>query len=331
MATTSLPIARERRSRDLRRWASTILLHSVWLWLAVLCIIFGFLNPYFLTLTNLKNVLIQATVLGLLGMAQALPLLVAEIDLSIAGNIGFSSVVGALAISGLGLPVPLGILVGVAVATAISALNGFFITHLRMVSLIETLGMMIILQGALLAISQGRTVTELPDSYTWIGQATLLGWPIMPVVLIVAFLAMTFLLGRTVIGRSLYATGGNAQAALTAGIRTKRVKIIAYAISGFLVGIAGWLLAAWQMAITSDQGSSYLLYSIAGPIIGGVSVFGGRGNTLGIFGGILLLTVIDVGLAISQVPSFYVTMVGGILIFIAVAVDAIRVNFLARG
>ena len=334
-ATKSMTSSEARGSEGRTGWsanrlASNILLHSVWLWLAILCVIFGMLNPFFLTLTNLKNVLIQATVLGLLGMAQAMPLLVAEIDLSIAGNIGFSSVVGALSISELGLPTGLGILLGIGTATLIGMANGIFVTRLRMVSLIETLGMMIILQGALLAISQGKTITDLPDAYTWIGQATLLTWPIMPLVLILVYVVMTVVLRRTVLGRSLYATGGNAQAAFTAGIRTDRVKIIAFAISGLLTGIAGYLLAAWQMAITSDQGQSYLLYSIAGPIIGGVSVFGGRGNTLGIFGGILLLTVIDVGLAITAVPSFYVTMAGGILIFVAVAVDAIRVNFLSR-
>lgn len=95
---------------------------------------------------------------------------------------------------------------------------------------------------------------------------------------------------------------------------------------GFLAGLAGFLLASWQMAITSNQGSSYLLYAIAAPIIGGVSVFGGRGNVRGVLGGVLLLTVIQVGLAIINVPSFYVGMIGGVMIFIAVAIDAVRVR-----
>ena len=91
--------------------------------------------------------------------------------------------------------------------------------------------------------------------------------------------------------------------------------------------MAGFLLASWQMAITSNQGSSYLLYAIAAPIIGGVSVFGGRGNVRGVLGGVLLLTVIQVGLAIINVPSFYVGMIGGVMIFIAVAIDAFRVRY----
>ncbi len=299
----------------------------VWIWLAALVVLFGVLNPFFLTVSNVQNVLVQATVLGLLGLAVSLPLLVAEIDLSIAGNMGFSAAIGALISTRLGLPPAIGVPTGILVATAIGFFNGVCITRLKMVSLIETLAMMIILQGALLAATQGTTISDMPDSYLWIGQYTIGNWPVMPVVFLAALLAMALLLGRTVLGRQLYATGGNVLAANSAGIRVDRVKIIAFTISGFLAGVAGYLLAAWQMAITSDQGGGFLLYAIAAPIIGGVSVFGGRGRVTGILGGVLLLTVIHVGLAITSVPSFYVQMIGGILIFVAVAVDAARVKF----
>lgn len=307
-----------------------LLKNVVWVWLIGLIVVFGLLNSYFLTTANLQNILTQATVLGLLALAAALPLLVGEIDLSIAGNMGISSVVGALAIIEWGLPTFSGVALGIAVATAIGFINGLCVTKLRMVSLIETLGMMIILQGGLLAITQGSTITDFSDAYVWVGQETVGGWPVMPVALLVAFAAMAVLLRRTVFGRKLYATGGNAAAAYVAGVRVSRVKIIAYTISGCIAGIAGYFLAAWQMAITSDQGEGFLLYSIAAPIIGGVSVFGGRGDAWGILGGVLLLTVIHVGLAIVNVPSFYVEMIGGFLIFVAVAIDALRVGIGGR-
>jgi simple sugar transport system permease protein len=322
----SVLAVKPRRSMAVR--AQVVLQNVVWIWLAGLILIFGILNPFFLTTSNLQNILVQATVLGLLGLAQSLVLLVGEIDLSIGAVTGISSAIGALAIQRLGLPVALGVVIGIGVATMIGFINGLCVTRLKMVSLIETLGMMITLQGGLLAISQGNTITDMPNSYNWIGQSTLGGWPLMPVVLLVGFIAMGFMLRRTILGRSLYATGGNAAAAQVAGIRVQRIKIIAFTLSGLISGIAGYLLAAWQMAITSNQGDGFLLYAIAAPIIGGVSVFGGRGGTLGILGGVLLLTVIHVGLAIVYVPSFYVTMIGGVLIFIAVAVDALRVNVL---
>ena len=320
------PIALPPPRRASRGWVRKGLQHVVWGWLVGLVAIFGLLNGFFLSVANLQNILVQATVLGLLGLAQSLPLLVGEIDLSIAANAGFSSVVGALLVTEWGVPSLAGAACGIAVGAAIGLINGLCITRLRMVSLIESLGMMIILQGALLAITQGNTITDLPDSYTWVGQATFGGWPVMPLVLLAGFVGMGLLLRRSVLGRSLYATGGNAAAAYVAGIRVDRVKVIAFILSGLLAGTAGYLLGAWQMAITSDQGNGFLLYAIAAPIIGGVSVFGGRGNTIGIVGGVLLLTVIHVGLAVVSVPSFYVNMIGGVLIFVAVAVDAVRVN-----
>lgn len=322
--STPAPAAARVNGTSILGW---VLHNVVWIWLIALVILFGAFNEFFLTVFNLQNVMVQATVLGMLGLAVALPLLVAEIDLSIPANAGFSAAVGALAYSDLGLPWFIAMLVGLAVGTFIGFFNGICITRLKMVSLIETLAMMIILQGALLALTQGKTLTNLSDGYVWIGQATIGGWPLMPVVFLIALIAMGVVLQRTVLGRSIYAVGGNPVASNSAGIRVDRVKVIAYTISGFLAALAGVLLASWQMAITSNQGSSYLLYAIAAPIIGGVSVFGGRGNVLGVLGGVLLLTVIQVGLAIINVPSFYVGMIGGVMIFIAVAIDAFRVRY----
>ncbi|WP_336034626.1 ABC transporter permease [Acinetobacter bereziniae] len=317
-------IAPKKNTREILGW---ILHNVVWIWLIALVVIFGVFNEYFFTIFNLQNIMVQATVLGLLGLAVALPLLIAEIDLSIPANAGFSAAVGAIAYSDWGLPWVIAMLLGLIVGTAIGFFNGWCITRLKMVALIETLAMMIILQGALLALTQGKTLNNFAEGYTWIGQVTIAGWPLMPIVFLLMLIIVGILLKNTVLGRSIYAVGGNPAASLSAGIRVNRVKIMTYTLSGFLAALAGFLLASWQMAITSNQGSSYLLYAIAAPIIGGISVFGGRGNVKGVLGGVLLLTVIQVGLAIVNVPSFYVGIIGGIMIFIAVAIDAIRVRY----
>lgn len=323
-SSTANPIPANPRRGSAIGW---ILHNVVWIWLIVLVVIFGLFNQYFFTLFNLQNIMVQATVLGMIALAMSLPLLVAEIDLSIPANVGFSSAIGAMANTDLGLPFAVAALIGIGVATLIGFFNAICITKLKMVSLIQTLSMMIILQGGLLAVTQGRTITSLGAGYVWIGQASLGGWPIMPIVFVLAIAGMYVLLRQTVLGRSIFAVGGNQVASNSAGIRVDRVKILSYTIAGFLAGVAGFLLASWQMAITSNQGASYLLYAIAAPIIGGVSVFGGRGSVIGVVGGVLLLTVIQVGLAIISVPSFYVGMIGGIMIFIAVAIDAIRVRY----
>jgi len=325
--TASVPARSVAKSGEPRTILAWVLQNVVWIWLVVLVALFGLFNEFFFTMFNLQNIMVQATVLGMLGLAMCLPLLVAEIDLSIPANMGFSSAVGAIAMSQFGLPWVGGALLGVGIATLIGFFNGLCITRLRMVSLIQSLAMMIILQGALLAMTRGKTLTQLSDGYVWIGQANVLGgWPIMPLVFVAAAIALAVLLRRTVFGRSIYAVGGNPVASNSAGIRVNAVKIRTFTLAGFLAGIAGFLLGSWQMAITSNQGDSFLLYAIAAPIIGGVSVFGGRGNVLGVVGGVLLLTVIQVGLAIVSVPSFYVGMIGGLMIFIAVAIDALRVR-----
>lgn len=318
------PTAPKKNTREILGW---VLHNVVWIWLIALVIIFGAFNEYFLTIFNLQNIMVQATVLGLLGLAVALPLLIAEIDLSIPANAGFSAAVGAIAYTDWGLPWFAAMMIGLAIGTFIGFFNGWCITQLKMVSLIQTLAMMIILQGALLALTEGKTLNNFAEGYTWIGQATIGGWPLMPMVFIIMLVIVGIILKNTVLGRSIYAVGGNPAASLSAGIRVKRVKIMTYTMAGFLAALAGFLLASWQMAITSNQGSSYLLYAIAAPIIGGVSVFGGRGNVKGVLGGVLLLTVIQVGLAIINVPSFYVGMIGGIMIFIAVLIDAFRVRY----
>lgn len=275
-------IAPKKNTREILGW---ILHNVVWIWLIALVVIFGVFNEYFFTIFNLQNIMVQATVLGLLGLAVALPLLIAEIDLSIPANAGFSAAVGAIAYSDWGLPWVIAMLLGLIVGTAIGFFNGWCITRLKMVALIETLAMMIILQGALLALTQGKTLNNFAEGYTWIGQVTIAGWPLMPIVFLLMLIIVGILLKNTVLGRSIYAVGGNPAASLSAGIRVNRIKIMTYTLSGFLAALAGFLLASWQMAITSNQGSSYLLYAIAAPIIGGISVFGGRGNVKGVLGG----------------------------------------------
>lgn len=307
-----------------------MLKNIVWIWLILVVVLFGVLNPFFLTISNFQNVLVQCSILALLGMAVGCSLMVAEIDLSIAANMGFSSVLGVLLIIYGGMPWWLGVFIGILAATAIGFFNGLCVTKLKMVSLIETLAMMITLQGALLAITKGHTITGMPDGYFWIGVTRVFGWPVLPLVLLVVLVCGAFFLRKTVPGRCLYAVGGNRNAAEAAGIRSDRIKILAFTLSGVLSGIAGYLLASWQMAITSSQGSSFLLYAIAAPILGGVSVFGGRGHVVGILGGALLLTVIRVGLTLVSVSSFYVEMIGGLIIFCAVVVDAIRVRINSR-
>lgn len=311
------------RSRG--RWADLALDNIVWLLLVVFVLLATALNPFFLSLANFQNILVQTTTLGFLAVAIALAMLLGEIDLSVVGILGFSGAIGATLME-RGLPGGVAILVVLAIGAAIGLINGFCIAKLRMTSLIETLAMGLVLGGAVLAVTKGRTITISDTGYTWIGQGQLLGWPIMPVALVVLFVVIAVVLYRTPWGRKVYATGGNRRAAYAAGINTDRLVIGTYTLGGLLAGAAGWLATSYLSGVNSTMGSDLLLYAVAAPVIGGVSLTGGRGRVLGMLGGVLLLTIVQVGLQLTNISAYYVAMAGGVMIFLAVVVDAVRVR-----
>jgi len=297
----------------------------VWLLLVAFVIIATILNPFFFSVANFQNILVQTTTLAFVAVAIGLSMLLGEIDLSVIGILGFTGAIGAVLME-KGVPGSLAILVVLAVGAFIGLVNGICVAKVRMTSLIETLAMGLVLSGGVLAVTKGRTITISDTSYTWLGQGQILGWPIMPVSLVVLFLALAFVLYRTPWGRKIYATGGNTRAAYAAGIDTERLTIGTFVLGGFLSGCAGWLATSYLSGVTATMGSDLLLYAVAAPVIGGVSLTGGRGRVLGMLGGVLLLTVVQVGLQLTNISAYYVSMAGGMMIFLAVAVDAVRVR-----
>jgi simple sugar transport system permease protein len=314
-----------RTSRARSRWADVLLDNIVWLLLVVFILLATALNPFFLSLANFQNILVQTTTLGFLAVAIALAMLLGEIDLSVVGILGFSGAIGATLMEH-GVPGGVAILCVLGLGALIGLVNGFCIAKLRMTSLIETLAMGLVLGGAVLAVTKGRTITISDTTYTWIGQGQVLGWPIMPVALVVLFVVIAVVLYRTPWGRKLYATGGNRRAAYAAGINTDRLVIGSFTLGGLLAGAAGWLATSYLSGVNSTMGSDLLLYAVAAPVIGGVSLTGGRGRVLGMLGGVLLLTIVQVGLQLTNIDAYYISMAGGAMIFLAVVVDAVRVR-----
>lgn len=302
-----------------------LLNNIVWILLLLAIIIIGGLEPSFFTPTILGNVLSQATVLGILSLAQAFAIMLGLIDLSLLGVMSFSATAGLLLIE-RGFPVFLAIPVIFVIGTLLGAMNGVLIAKLKAVALVETLAVKLTLLGAFLVITGGRAITSMPDSYKWFGQGSVLSVPTLPIALALIFAVVYILWNKTPYGRSLYAVGGNEEAARTSGIKVDQVKILAFTISGLLAGIAGFFLSAYMGAVTSTFGTSYDMNNIAATVIGGVACSGGQGNVLGVLGGVLLLTVIQVGLQILGVSSYYVQMINGLIIFVAVLLDAIRLK-----
>lgn len=303
-----------------------ILLNNVvWILLIVSIILMGIIQPIFFSATIFTNILIQATVLGVLTLAISFAILLGDIDLSLMGTMAFSAAMGTLAIKA-GLNFFLAIILILMIGLIIGLINGVLIAKLKAVALIETLAVQILLSGAVLAITEGRAIVDLPDAYKWVGQGRIGSIPFLPVVFIIVFAVIYIVWNKTTFGRSLYAVGGNSTSAYVSGIKVDNIKIAAFGISGLLAGLAGFLLSGYMGAVTSTFGSSYGNNCLAAAVIGGVSLSGGRGRVQGILGGVLLLTVIQIGLQALGISSFYVDMAGGIMIFIAVLIDAVRLK-----
>lgn len=295
----------------------------VWILLVVSILIMGVFKSSFYSFGILSNILVQGTVLGMLAIAVSMVILLGDINLSTVGTAGFSALMGVMMMK-KGLPIPLSILVILAAGGLVGLVNGLIVTKLKANALIETLAMNMVLQGALLAITNGNTISQLPDAYKYVSQGKIGIFPFLPLVLFVIFIIFYFVWNKTAFGRSLFAVGGNEQSAYIAGINVNAIKIGAFVISGLLSGLAGYLLSAYMGAVTSSFGKTYEMQCIAAAVIGGVSLTGGKGSILGVLGGTLLLTVIQVGLAILGIPSTMITLAGGLMIFVAVIIDASR-------
>jgi len=302
----------------------------VWFLLVAAIFIMGIFNPVFLSKNILMNILVQSTPLGLLGIAMALALLIGEIDLSIIGTLGFTAVIGASMMAQHGHCGLEAFIAIMGLGAIIGLFNGWIITRLNVNALIGTLSVQLVLRGASLAFTRGRSIMGFTPGYRWLGQASFgsdLEIPVLIFVLIIAYLITTQVLKRTEFGRSLYAIGGNANAAYASGIDVKNIRMMAFVYIGLISAFAGYIISARMGVVTAKTGDEYLMYAIAAPVIGGVSIFGGVGKAHGILAGVLLITIIMTGLQIIDIPSFWVNFVFGIVILAAVIIDAVRHKF----
>jgi len=316
-------VKRLKKAASKRNYKNFFLNNIVWVLLILSIIFMGLFNAAFFKKTILSNILTQSAVLGVLTVGQAHALLIGEIDLSIVGTMAFSAGLGVTFMM-KGLPWPLAILFIIFFGIVVGIVNGLLITKLKATALIETLAMGIILQGALMALTSGQTIIGFPEKFTWIGTTYVGGFSLLLIPLFIVFILAWFLWNKTTLGRSLFAVGGNADCAKVCGIEVDKVKIKAFLISGMCAGIAGYLLACYICAVTMTFGNGQDMYTLAAAVIGGVSLKGGIGRISGVLGGVLLITVIQVGLQTLGVSAYWTTLFSGLMIFIAVIFDSIK-------
>ncbi len=323
-------------TKTARNFVPVLLDNLIWFLLLGAVIGFSLLTDRFLTPTNLTNVLVHSAVLGIMVIGQSFTLLTGNFDLSAESTLGLAAVIGAFLLAragepynGLGLQLPPLVVVPVmlAVGLAVGWINGSLITRLKMNNFIVTLSMLIILRGLALVITQGKTITGLPESFKALGQAALGPLPVSVIVLVVAVGLAQAITRYTRFGRDLYAVGGNAQAALASGIDPNRRIRQVYLISGLLAAFAAWMELG-RLGVGATLIGQNMIFEIqAAAVIGGVSLFGGRGTMIGALGGVLLLSSITAGLNLMRVSGFAIDMVRGIVILVAMVIDAQKLRY----
>ncbi|MGM1018616.1 MAG: ABC transporter permease [Actinomycetota bacterium] len=293
--------------------------YSIFIILLVVFVAASFLSPNFLSSDNLLNVLRQVAVITILAYGAMTLIIGGMIDLSAGAVMAFAGV-GSVMVYKSTDSMILAILAGIAIGVACNLVNAFLVATLRTPAFIVTLGMMLMARGAVLELTQGQNVLQLGD-FIIIGQVNL-GWvPIPALILVIITLVVWYLMNQTRYGRSVYAVGGNEEAARAAGIAVERVKYQAFLVNGVLVGIAGVIFMSRVNAGLPNAGIGYELQAITAPIIGGTSFSGGVGTVLGTLAGALIVGLLGNIMNLIGIGSYIQQIVMGLIIVVAVAYD----------
>jgi ribose transport system permease protein len=316
--TTSEPIRQAQAVTALRQlrepgfWAEWTAVVA----LIVLVIVFGIASPTFLSWGNVQAILVAAAILVMLSVGQAYVILTAGIDLSVASALTLGSVVLGQAYSH-GWSMALACVLAVVAGTAVGVINGLVIAKGKITDFIVTLGTLSVAAGVALILSNGEPVTVISGFLLRLATGSLGPIPYFVLVAAVVGIVAHIVLFHTRFGTHLLATGGDPEAARAMGINTDRVKIAAYTISGFLAGLASILLTARIGAAEPAADTTFLLNSVAAVVLGGVSLFGGRGTVIGPIVGALLLTALVNGLTLLSVSQFYQQVAIGIIVVLS--------------
>ncbi|MFF4615356.1 ABC transporter permease [Nonomuraea jabiensis] len=292
--------------------------------LVLACAFFALRTDQFLTGPNFSLIIQQVMVVGMLAIGQTLIILTAGIDLSNGAIMAFGGIVMTKLAVDSGLPPVVAIVAGLAVCSLFGLVNGLLVTRISLPPFIVTLGMLNVVFALTHIYSNEQTVTDLPPVLTFLGQTFQVGQTNVTygsLLTILLFLVFAYLLGSTAWGRHVYALGNSPEVARLTGIRTRRLTIGVYTLAGFVYGIAALLLVSRTGVGDPQAGQTDNLDSITAVVLGGTSLFGGRGLVIGTLVGALIVGVFRNGLQLMGVPSIYQTLITGILVILAVAVD----------
>lgn len=325
MNTTSIDTPQKTAVTPQRNWKEVtgdfLIRHIMVVVMLLIIAFFAYRSARFATPDNLTNILVAAAPFALIALGQTLVILTGGIDLSVGSIMAASAMAAAWTAKNAGDNLLLPLVAAVVTGLLAGAINGFVVSRLQVPPFIATLGMLTLASGIAYVIGNGAPINGLPASFGSFANTEILGLKLPVVLMIVAILALAFIMKRTNYGMRVYAIGGNKLAAEIAGVRSGRVLFSVYAISGVLAGISGLMLSSRVITGAPNLGQGYELDAIAAVVIGGASLMGGRGTVWGTAIGLLLIQTINNGLDLLLVPSYWQNVIKGIIIVAAVGVD----------
>lgn len=293
--------------------------------IALVCLIifFAMRSSSFLTISNFRVLLTNYAAIGIVAAVMAMLVISGHVDMSVGSNIGFSGMLSALAVTEFGLPAPIAILVGVGAGAGVGLFNGILCAYFRFSPIIVTLGMLSVLRGATLLIKSVE-VAGMGDTFFMIGNGSVLGIPILLLVVLAVFIFVSVVMSATIWGRYIMAIGVNPQAAFLAALPVRPVVLALFIATGAAAGLAGVLLVArLDGASPGSLGVQMELQALTIILLGGVAFAGGRGRIFGVFTAWVFLAVMENGLTILNVPPFVQLVAAGSALVFAASLDAL--------
>ena len=289
----------------------------------VLCTIIGLVNSKFFSVLNLTTLAENIAYVAIVAIGMTMVMITGGLDLSVGSVMALASCMAALLMTA-GVNVLLAIILGLLSAGAFGLFNALLIVKAKIPSFIVTLGSMYIARGIVQAITKGRPIYPLPDSFSPLGNLLVIGIPLCAIILVVLALIANFILKNTVYGRYLYGTGGNIEATRLSGINVELIQISVYIVVSILAGLSGLIMTSKMSSAQISLGEGYEMKIIAAVIIGGTSMMGGIGTILGTMLGAILMGVISNGMVLMRISVFWQQIAIGCIIILAVAIDVIR-------
>lgn len=298
--------------------------YAIYLVLIALIVIFSIASPNFLRVSNVVNIMRQASMLGIASVGMIFIMIIGGIDLSMGSSVTFVNIIVAYLMVNMGVNPVLAALTGVVAATLIGFFNGWVVANIRIPPLIVTLATQIIFEGLAYIIAGGMPIFGFPKSFAVLGQGYVGIVPVPVIIMIICLAIGSFILNKTYFGRHFYAVGSNAEAAELSGVRVKRVQYLAYSLGGFFAGLSGVVTLSRTNSGQVTAGLGFEFDVISALVLGGVSVSGGAGSISCAVAGILIMQILSNGFVLCGISTYVQMVIKGCVLLVAVGFDMIQ-------